>query len=272
MAFTKCWIGRAAYVRVQYPVNCETLHTIFPIIQYVVSYVRTYEFMCTKSIIQNSTHFYSRNSGTVGNVGKTKGIVIHCSGCAHVRIWAKLSTCIYTHMNMCQILTVHNSQCWNAQILWGLHSYVLYIVLSCTLSFPAAHSLLPLPDTSSIRAGWCWKRKNTSWLSPTAQTGQCLQTCSGQQQTTIPTVIAAGMVQKWFTFCTLSICENIVRALHSEILGGFCMARYVAALYESENSSSQKLLNDVVVKWCTIHMFQCNLQKLEFVCLLPIYI
>jgi len=123
MVFTKRWIGRAAYVRVQYPVNCETLHTIFPIIQYVVSYVRTYEFMCTKSIIQNSTHFYSRNSGTVGNVGKTKGIIIHCSGCAHVRIWAKLSTCIYTHMNMCQILTVHNSQCWNAQILWGLPSY-----------------------------------------------------------------------------------------------------------------------------------------------------
>ena len=51
MVFTKRWIGRAAYVRVQYPVNCETLHTIFPIIQYVVSYVRTYEFMCTKSTI-----------------------------------------------------------------------------------------------------------------------------------------------------------------------------------------------------------------------------
>ena len=44
------------------------------------------------------------------------------------------------------------------------------------------------------------------------------------------------------------------------------MARYVAALYESENSTSQKLLNDVVVKLCTIHTFQCNLQKSEFVC------
>ena len=63
-----------------------------------------------------------------------------------------------------------------------------------------------------------------------------------------------------------------LHALYSEISEGFCVARYVAALCESESSTSQKLLNDVVVKLCTIHMFQCNLQKLEFVCLLPIYI
>ena len=44
------------------------------------------------------------------------------------------------------------------------------------------------------------------------------------------------------------------------------MARYVAALCELKNSTSQKLLNDVIVKLHTIHTFQGNLQKSEFVC------
>ena len=57
-----------------------------------------------------------------------------------------------------------------------------------------------------------------------------------------------------------------LRALYSEISEGFCVARHIAALCESKNSTSQKLLNDVIVKLHTIHTFQGNLQKSEFVC------
>ena len=65
---------------VQYSVSCETIHTTFPTIQhevsYVYTYIRIYLYQEYKSIIQNSTHFCIRNSGTVGNVGKTKGILL----------------------------------------------------------------------------------------------------------------------------------------------------------------------------------------------------
>ena len=40
------------------------------------------------------------------------------------------------------------------------------------------------------------KRKCTSLLSPTAQTGRCPQTCNGKQQYTISTVTLIGMAQK----------------------------------------------------------------------------
>ena len=88
---------------VQYTVSCETIHTRFPTIQYEVSYVctyvRIYLYQEYKSLIQNSTHFYIRNSGTVGNAGKTKGILIHCSDFTHLSKAVHMHVHTYEHMS-----------------------------------------------------------------------------------------------------------------------------------------------------------------------------
>ena len=57
------------------------------------------------------------------------------------------------------------------------------------VSFPYLIHLLPEQVDDQ-------KKKCTSLLSPTAQTGRCPQTCNGKQQYTISTVTLIGMAQK----------------------------------------------------------------------------
>ena len=96
-------------------------------------------------------------------------------------------------------------QCSNLNLFRGVGTSMKELCPSLTVA--GSYSLhSPAPPTGHVFISYLihllpeqvggQKRKCTSLLSPTAQTGRCPQTCNGKQQYTISTVTLIGMAQK----------------------------------------------------------------------------
>ena len=104
----------------------------------------------------------------------TEAITLYLQ-CSNLNLFRGVGTSM---KELCPLLTVAGN-------------YSLHSPAHPTAHIASSYLIHPLPEQVGGQ-----KRKCTSLLSPTAQTGRCPQTCNGKQQYTISTVTLMGMVQK----------------------------------------------------------------------------